>query len=258
MRTLPRNDPRQYDDLAAQWSAPAGALAPLHWLAEARARLVPPAARAGAVLVDVGCGGGLLAPHLAGRGYRHVGVDLMASCAETSRRRGVTALRGDAQALPLASGSADVVVAGEILEHLPDLRRAVAELCRVLRPGGLLVLDTLNATRLSRLIAVTLGERVPGVPPGIHDPALFVPVARLVDECASHGVRLRVRGIRPTTGGLLRWLRYRHRVARRPAGAPPPARIVPTWSTAVLYQGFGVKGHGARNGPVEREADGGT
>ncbi|WP_213453888.1 methyltransferase domain-containing protein [Rhizomonospora bruguierae] len=258
MRTLPRNDPRQYDDLVAHWSAPAGPFAPLYWLAEARARLVPPAPRPGALLVDVGCGGGLLAPYLAGKGYRHLGVDLMESCARASRERGVHPLRGDAAALPLAAGAADVVVAGEILEHVPDLGRAVAELCRVLRPGGRLVLDTLNATRLSRLLIVTLGERVPGVPRGLHDPGLFVPVRRLVDECAAHGVKLRVRGIRPTAGGLLRWLRHRYRVATGPGDAPPPARIVPTWSTAVCYQGWGSKDGTRGHGAGEGEADGGT
>ena len=64
---LPRNDPRQYDELAGEWWRPGGAFAMLHWLAAARAALVPPATGAGAVLVDLGCGAGLLAPHLAGR-----------------------------------------------------------------------------------------------------------------------------------------------------------------------------------------------
>lgn len=252
MRTFPLNDPRQYDDLAAQWWVPAGAFAPLHWLAEARARLVPPASRPDALLVDVGCGGGLLAPHLRGKGYRHVGVDLMAAGLALGREHGVTPVRGDATTLPLASGCADVVVAGEILEHVPDLSAAVTEVCRVLRPGGVLVLDTLNATALSRLLAVTLGERVPGVPRGIHDPALFVPVRRLVDECARHGVRLSVRGVRPTLTGLLRWLMGRRRGSTGPTRRPAPVRIVPTWSTAVLYQGRGIK-HGAG----ERVVDGG-
>lgn len=220
-----------YDDLADEWWRPSGAFAMLHWLAEARARLVPPASRPRAVLVDVGCGAGLLAPHVRGKGYRHLGVDLVSSALELAAAHGVTALRADATALPLASGCADVVAAGELLEHVTDLSGTVAEVCRVLRPGGLLVLDTLNATALSRLLAVTLAERIPGVPRGIHDPNLFVAPDVLVSECARHGVRLDVRGIRPTAGGLLRWV-----VARKGA-----ARIVPTFSTAVLYQGRGVK-----------------
>jgi 2-polyprenyl-6-hydroxyphenyl methylase/3-demethylubiquinone-9 3-methyltransferase len=231
MRSLPRNDLRQYDDLAGEWWRPQGAFAMLHWLAAARARLVPPASRPGAILVDVGCGAGLLAPHLADKGYRHVGVDLVASALEQAAAHGVTALRGDATALPLADGCADVVSAGELLEHVADLSGAVAEACRVLRPGGLLVLDTLNATALSRLLAVTVAERLPGVPRGIHDPSLFVDPRVLIDEFAGHGVTLEVRGVRPTVWGTVRWL------LRRRGGQ----RIVPTWSTAVLYQARGIK-----------------
>jgi 2-polyprenyl-6-hydroxyphenyl methylase/3-demethylubiquinone-9 3-methyltransferase len=227
-----RNDPRQYDELAGEWWRPGGAFAMLHWIAEARARLIPPATREGAVLVDVGCGGGLLAPHVAALGYRHVGVDLTTSALQQAAERGVAVLRGDATALPLPDGCADVVSAGEIFEHVPDLPAAVREACRVLRPGGLLVADTVNATALARFLVVTVAERVPGAaPPGIHDPELFVPPARLVDLCARYGVVVRVRGLRPATGPLLRWL-----VTRR--GRVP---MVPSRLTAVLYQAWGVR-----------------
>jgi 2-polyprenyl-6-hydroxyphenyl methylase/3-demethylubiquinone-9 3-methyltransferase len=235
---LPRNDPRQYDDLADEWWRPSGVFAMLHWLAEARARLVPPAAREGAVLVDVGCGAGLLAPHVAGKGYRHVGVDLVPSALVQAAAHGVRPVVGDAMALPLADGCADVVAAGEIFEHVPDLDAAVAQACRVLRPGGLLVLDTLNSTALSRLVTVTLAERIPGIPGGIHDPDLYVDPVDLTALCARHGVRLEVRGARPTVWGTLRWL-----VGRRGEG-----RVVPTWSTAVLYQGRGIKTRGEDEG----------
>lgn len=228
----PRNDVRQYDDLVGEWWRPGGAFAMLHWLAAARAALIPPARRAGAVLVDVGCGGGLLAPHLAGKGYRHIGVDLASSALEQAAGHGVRVVRGNATALPLPDRCADVVSAGELFEHVPDLPATVREACRVLRPGGVLVADTLNATRLARFVAVTLGERVPGgAPVGIHDPALFVPPARLVAECASHGVALQVRGIRPALGRMLRWL------ATRRGDVP----IVPARSVAVLYQAWGVR-----------------
>jgi 2-polyprenyl-6-hydroxyphenyl methylase/3-demethylubiquinone-9 3-methyltransferase len=228
----PRNDVGQYDDLADEWWRPGGVFTMLHGIAAARARMIPPATRPGAVLVDIGCGAGLLAPHLAGKGYRHVGVDLVASALGLARAHGVTAVRGDALRLPLADSIADVVSAGELLEHVPDMPGTVAEVCRVLRPGGLLVLDTLNDTLACRLVAVTLAERVPGAAPaGIHDPKLFVDPTTLTRECARHGVALEVRGIRPAIGAMLRWL-----VTRK--GEIP---IVPTWSTAVLYQGRGRK-----------------
>ncbi|MFG1950594.1 methyltransferase domain-containing protein [Micromonospora sp. NPDC048830] len=245
-RVLPPNDPRQYDDLAAEWWRPDGAFAMLHWLARARAALVPPADRPGALLVDLGCGAGLLAPHLAGKGYRHVGVDVTRSALAQAAAHGVTVVNADATAVPLADRCADVVTAGELLEHVPDWPRAVAEACRLLRPGGLLVLDTLNDTVLSRLLAVEIGERLPTVPRGIHDPRLFVDHRQLVAECARRGVDLRVRGVRPGLRGTVRWLARRMRAAAgrgRPQSTPagPAPEIKPTWSTAVLYQGRGIR-----------------
>jgi 2-polyprenyl-6-hydroxyphenyl methylase/3-demethylubiquinone-9 3-methyltransferase len=228
----PRNDLRQYEDLRDEWWKPDGTFMMLHSLAAARAALLPVAARDGAVLVDLGCGGGLLAPHVAPLGYRHVGLDLVAASLDIARTHGVTPVLADVARLPLADGCADAVSAGEILEHVPDPVRVIGEACRILRPGGTLVLDTINATALGRFVTVTMGERIPGgAPKGIHDPSLFVPPRVLVDECARHGVELRVRGIRPAAGAMVRWV-----LTRR--GVVP---IVPTRSTAVLYQGIGVK-----------------
>lgn len=228
----PRNDPAQYDDLADQWWRPRGAFAALHWIAAARARLVPPPGRTGAVLLDVACGGGLLAPHI-DAAYVHVGVDLSPTAAHVARASGVDAVvHGDVNRLPFADEEIDVVVAGEILEHVPDLARVVGECCRVLRPGGTLVLDTVADTWLARLLVVTVAERLPGAAPRhIHDPDLFVDRRALARECARHGVRLRLNGLRPSFVALAQWLlRSREKVA-----------MIPTPFTAVLFQAVGVK-----------------
>ncbi len=236
MLSMRRNDPCQYDDLAGEWWRPGGGFELLHWLAAARAELIPRPGGPGRLLLDAGCGGGLLAPHVRGLGYHHVGVDLRPSGLFQAAGQGVVPVAADVAALPLADASVDVVVAGEILEHVPDLSGTVAELCRVLRPGGRVVLDTVNSTALSRFITVTLGERLGVAPVGLHDPALFVSPRRLRAEFARHGVRLAVRGVRPTFSGLMRWLVLRPTPDGRPLG-----RVVPTFSTAVLYQGLGLK-----------------
>lgn len=227
-----RNDPGQYDDLAHAWWDTTGPFALLHEIAEARAALIPPGRRRGAVLVDLACGAGLLAPHIRDMGYHHVGLDITASALRLAREHGVCAVRADVLSLPLPDGVADVVVAGEILEHVTDLRGAVAEACRVLRPGGLFVLDTLADTRLARVLAVYVAERIPGgAPRGIHDPALFVNRAELQALCAAGGVHIVLRGLRPSVPGLLRWLlRRKDRIG-----------LVRAWSTAVLFQGRGFK-----------------
>jgi 2-polyprenyl-6-hydroxyphenyl methylase/3-demethylubiquinone-9 3-methyltransferase len=225
-----RNDLAQYDSLAGEWWRPGGVFEPLRGIAAARARLVPPPRRPGAVLVDLGCGGGLMAPYVPD-GYVHLGVDRVASALAYARAHGVAPVRADVGALPLRDGCADVVCAGELLEHVSDVPATVAEACRILRPGGLLVLDTVNATRLARFLAVTVAERLAPSAAGIHDPNLFVDPSALTRECARHGVTLAVRGLRPKLSALLRWL-----VTRR-----GPVAMVSTFSAAVLYQGRGVK-----------------
>ena len=227
-----RNDPGQYDDLAASWWDPRGRFAMLHWIAEARSRLVPTATREGSLLLDLACGGGLLAPHLAGKGHCHVGLDLSPTALPLAREHGVTAVRGDVLHLPFADEVADVVVAGEVLEHVTEPLALLAEACRVLRPGGTLVLDTIAATAWGRFSAVTVGERIPAGPPKrLHDPALFVDRCALVAAAARCGVRLELSGLRPSALDYLGWL----------AGRKPAVRMLTTRSTAGLFQAHGVK-----------------
>ena len=232
MPTRPRNDPAQYDDLVDHWWDPRGRFAMLHWIAEARARHVPPAARGGSLLLDLACGGGLLAPHVAGKGHRHVGLDLSPTALPLARSHGVVPVLGDVLRLPFADEVADVVVAGEVLEHVTDLPQAVAEACRVLRPGGTLVVDTIADTWFGRFSSITVGERVPAGPPkNLHDPALYVDRDELRREAARGGVRLTLVGLRPSALGYAKWL----------LGRQADVRMVPTRSTAGLFQGYGEK-----------------
>ncbi|MGY1848614.1 MULTISPECIES: methyltransferase domain-containing protein [unclassified Blastococcus] len=234
MRSTPltRNDPAQYDELADQWWQPSGGFAALHWLAASRAEHIPPASGPGALLVDLACGGGLMAPHAARLGYRHVGVDLGLEGLRTARAHGVLPVRGSVLAVPLADGCADVVVAGEILEHVEDDVAVLAECARLLRPGGVLVVDALAATRIGRFLMVTVAERLPGgPPPGIHDPALFVDRARLLAAADRLGLELRLVGLRPSLRDAIAW-----RLGRRGS-----VRMKPIRSTAVVFAGYGRK-----------------
>jgi 2-polyprenyl-6-hydroxyphenyl methylase / 3-demethylubiquinone-9 3-methyltransferase len=184
------------------------------------------------VLVELACGGGLMAPHVARLGYRHVGVDLGLAGLRVAREHGVAPVRGSVLAVPLADGCADVVLAGEVLEHVDDDEQVIAECARLLRPGGTLVVDAIARTRLADLIAVRIAERVPGgPPPGIHDPALFVDRRRLVAAADRVGIDLRLVGLRPSVRDLVAW-----RLGRRPGVRMREMRL-----TTVLFAGYGTR-----------------
>ena len=229
---LRRNDPAQYDRMADQWWEASGGFAALHWLSASRAEHIPPAAAPGALLVDLACGGGLMAPHVARLGYRHVGVDLGTEGLRVARRHGLLPVRGSVLSVPLASGCADVVVAGEILEHVEDDVAVLGECARLLRPGGRLIIDALAGTRIGRFLMVTVAEKLPGgPPPGIHDPALFVDRARLLAAADRLGLDLRLVGLRPSMRQAVAWA----------LGRRQSVRMKPTRSTAVVFAGYGHK-----------------
>ena len=100
-----------------------------------------------AVIIDVGCGDGSALAVAAGQnpGHRFAGVDWSSGALRQARALGLTVLRGGvAPGLPVADGAADVVIMSELIEHLVDPDGAVAEVRRVLRPGGSLLLSTPN------------------------------------------------------------------------------------------------------------------
>lgn len=223
-----RNAPEQYDDLAHAWWDERGPFAALHWLASVRAQLIPAPRADGALLVDLGCGGGLMAPHVP-PGFHHVGVDRNAAALEQAAERGVEPLRADVDAVPLPDGCAEVVIAGELIEHVEDLPALVAEVARLLQPDGVVVYDTINATLWARLSLVWIGERVPGGPPRhIHDPRLFVSPRRLAALFNAHGLEVEEQfGLQPHPPSYVRFLRDR----------ATPVHMQRARSLAALYAG---------------------
>lgn len=150
----------------------------------------------GRTVVDLGCGGGLLAVPLAETGSRVVGVDVARNALQAGRERANGAwlpVAGDLCRAPLANECADVVLLADVIEHVADPQAAVREAARLLRPRGHLFVNTINRTLRSRLLAITLGEGLGLVPKGTHRWADFVRPAELDAMCGAAGFDLVVR-----------------------------------------------------------------
>jgi demethylmenaquinone methyltransferase/2-methoxy-6-polyprenyl-1,4-benzoquinol methylase len=152
MRAFFNQAARQYDPVNLLFSLGSGG-----WYR--RSRLRRSGLGRGQLVVDVAVGTGLLAREavaLCGDADLVIGVDVSeAMLAIAKAKLGIALIQGSAEALPLASGIADFVTMGYALRHMADLRAALREALRVLRPGGKIVLLEISAPGqlLHRLLA---------------------------------------------------------------------------------------------------------
>jgi len=135
--------------------------------------------------VDIGCGGGLLTEAMAAdHGYDIIGVDLSDNSLEHARTHAkkmnvanVQYVKGSAYKLPIETGTIDGVIISDVLEHLHDLRLAMSEIKRILKPNGILVFDTINRTWLSFLITYLIAQEIIEMAPrNTHDWAMFITI----------------------------------------------------------------------------------
>jgi ubiquinone/menaquinone biosynthesis C-methylase UbiE len=98
----------------------------------------------GCDVLEVGCGTGLLLRRFAEVARRAVGVDLSPGMLAHARERGLDVREGSATKLPFPDASFDVAVSFKTLPHVPDLRRALHEMARVVRPGGVVIAELYN------------------------------------------------------------------------------------------------------------------
>ena len=210
-----RNDLDLYERHAdSWWNADSRAFRSLHRVNAFRVELLRDwlgERLPGALAIDLGCGGGLLAAPLAALGARVVGLDLgarsVAAAVDGARHPRCAFVRADVLHPPLRAGLADLVLLADVLEHLERQPEALRAAARLLRPGGLLYVNTINRTLRARVLAVHLAEGLGLVPRCTHDARLFVRPDELERMAADAGLRLvRVQGESPALAATLaRW-----------------------------------------------------
>jgi ubiquinone/menaquinone biosynthesis C-methylase UbiE len=112
--------------------------------------IVEPLVR-GREVLEVGCGTGLILERLARFARRAEGVDLSPGMLAHAKNRGLDVREGSATELPYPDASFDVAVSFKVLAHVPDIERALAEMARVVRPGGHVIAELYNPWSLRYL-----------------------------------------------------------------------------------------------------------
>jgi 2-polyprenyl-6-hydroxyphenyl methylase / 3-demethylubiquinone-9 3-methyltransferase len=188
----------KFGELAHRWWDPHSEFRPLHEINPLRlewiAQLAP---LAGRDVLDVGCGGGILAEAMARRGARVTGIDLGEKALKVAQLHLLESRLAVRYACASAEdfaaqhpASFDVVTCMELLEHVPDPASTVAACTRLLRPGGRAFFSTINRNPKSYLFAVIGAEYILKLlPRGTHDYARFVRPSELAHWCRAAGLR---------------------------------------------------------------------
>lgn len=163
-----------------------------------------------ATVLDIGCGGGFLTLALIRAGFRCTGLDVAESVLASGRARDVEKkanwIVGDALNLPFEKHSFDAVCIMDVLEHVPDPRRAVQEALRVLKPGGTFLFHTFNRTPMAWLFAAKgLDWFLRDSQTHVHDWKMFIKPRELESWIQSEGFSVSEwQGIHPTLKSVLK------------------------------------------------------
>jgi 2-polyprenyl-6-hydroxyphenyl methylase/3-demethylubiquinone-9 3-methyltransferase len=188
----------KFSQLAHRWWDPQGEFRPLHDINPLRLGWIDErAALAGKRVLDVGCGGGILADSMARRGADVLGIDLAAKPLKVAQLHAIeaatprvayreVAVESLAEEMPASFG---VVTCMEMLEHVPDPGSVVAACGRLVEPGGWAFFSTINRNPKAFLFAIVGAEHVLKLlPRGTHEYARFLRPSEIAAWCRSAGL----------------------------------------------------------------------
>ena len=190
----------KFQVIASRWWDAAGEFKSLHDINPLRIDYIDRQAGglAGKKVLDIGCGGGILAEGLASRGAIVTGIDVADQSLQVAKMHlHESALQVNYQLSTAEEFSAhhanefDLVTCLEMLEHVPDPGSVITAAARALKPGGVLVLSTLNRNPKSFALAIVGAEYVLGlIPRGTHQYRKFIKPSELAGAVRAEGLRV--------------------------------------------------------------------
>jgi 2-polyprenyl-6-hydroxyphenyl methylase/3-demethylubiquinone-9 3-methyltransferase len=190
---------QKFSDLAHRWWDPSSEFRPLHEINPLRLEWINQRVPlSGKNVIDVGCGGGILAESMAKKGAIVTGIDLSEKALKVADlhglESGINVRYKNIPAEEMAEaevGQYDVVTCMEMLEHVPDPSSIIRACTKLLKPGGHVFFSTLNRNVKSYLFAILGAEYVLQLlPKGTHDYAKFITPAELSQDVRNAGLEL--------------------------------------------------------------------
>ncbi|MFO1326062.1 MAG: bifunctional 2-polyprenyl-6-hydroxyphenol methylase/3-demethylubiquinol 3-O-methyltransferase UbiG [Rubrivivax sp.] len=188
----------KFSALAHRWWDPTSEFKPLHDINPLRLDWIDTQASIkGKRVVDIGCGGGILAESMARRGARVTGIDLAVKPLKVAQLHAMDSGVADldyrevsAEALAAEQPAAfDVVTCMEMLEHVPDPASTVRACATLVRPGGWVFFSTINRNPKAFLFAIVGAEYLLELlPRGTHEYARFIRPSELARDCRAAGL----------------------------------------------------------------------
>ncbi|WP_428718597.1 bifunctional 2-polyprenyl-6-hydroxyphenol methylase/3-demethylubiquinol 3-O-methyltransferase UbiG [Undibacterium curvum] len=192
---------QKFSELAHRWWDPSSEFRPLHEINPLRLEWINQRIPlAGKNVIDVGCGGGILAESMAKKGATVTGIDLSEKALKVadlhSLESGVQVRYKMIAAEEMAeteAGQFDVVTCMEMLEHVPDPASIIRACTKLVKPGGHVFFSTLNRNPKSYLFAIIGAEYLlQMLPKGTHDYAKFITPAELSQDIRNAGLELKM------------------------------------------------------------------
>jgi 2-polyprenyl-6-hydroxyphenyl methylase / 3-demethylubiquinone-9 3-methyltransferase len=198
MANVDANELAKFSELAHRWWDTESEFKPLHRINPLRLNWIDGySPLAGKRVLDVGCGGGILADAMARKGANVLGIDLAVKSLRVAELHAMEAGTDNVAYQEIAvedlaaqrPGEFDVVTCMEMLEHVPDPASVVTALGRLVKPGGWVFLSTLNRNAKSFLLAIVGAEYVLRMlPAGTHEYGRFIRPSELGQMCREAGL----------------------------------------------------------------------
>ena len=204
-------------------------------------------------ILDVGCGGGILAEEFSAAGLNVIGIDPSSESLRTAEKHArenrldIQYLKGSGEEIPMLDETFRLAYCCDVLEHVKNLPKTISEIARVLKPGGVFFFDTINRTIISKLVAIKIWQEWKStafMPPHLHVWEMFIKpreLAQIMENCGFEVKQFRGSSPNVSIPKMITYLRRRAAGKMTFKELGEKFKLVESNDMNLLYMGYAIK-----------------